>query len=131
MVRVRFWILTYEQDVDLSYIDDLLGMVGNKKRKSEFVPSAKAFSHSYWEVNSVSTNVVSMEDAIQKLLKPLCEKADLISDLLKSAGLRTSVSTAILYDEEKFLPMMVLEEGTLNMMNTLHVSKFSIEAFLN
>ena len=129
VVSANFWLVTYEKDVDLSYINDLLGIAGKATRKSEFNPAAAFLSHSLWHVNQTCDNIVSMEDAIQKLLEPLYEKKDVISNLINAEGLSSVVTVTVYAGEDNNLPLLLLSKKTIDMMNALHVSEFSIDPF--
>lgn len=126
-VNASFCLFIREQDIDLSYLDEHLGMKGKLRRKSEFRPDLEEYSSSYWYVELKRDGVVSAEDVLQELLEPLYERTETVKTIMDEAGLSASVTLFICYDEENYLPLLWFGPKTLAMMNALHVTEFSLD----
>jgi hypothetical protein len=129
VVSVNFWLFENDKDVDLTYINDLLGMTGKTRLKSDSIPATRHLACSYWKVNMHYEKVVSLADVIKEFLNPLCEKADTITELMDCTGLLSMITVTIYCNEETYLPMLVFDQETIKMMNALHISEFSIDPF--
>lgn len=129
IVSTTIWLRT-KKDQDLSRISSILGVDGETRRIMDAPQVPKEFARSYWKLNRYAENVISIEEEIKTLLTPLCDKADIIHKLMEKEALKASVTVAIFFDRKKYLPMMVLGEDTIRMMNALRVSEFSIDTFL-
>ena len=58
VVIVNFWLFENDKDVDLTYINDLLGMTGKTRLKSDSIPATRHLACSYWKVNMHYEKVV-------------------------------------------------------------------------
>lgn len=129
-VHAKLWITQKSDDIGLSFLSDELGIEGMITKKSDYRNSVidAGYAFSCWGIDVLSSNVVSIEDEIIKLIHPLFIQKDKVNRLCKQYDLDLSITTAIHFKREDY-PLMCLEKNVIEMMNAINVTEFSIDLY--